>query len=81
MATRGSLRAPMPGSVVRVLAQPGDVVGAGDVLVVLEAMKMEHPVRSPHPGVVGEVRVVAGDQVEAGSILVVLEDPATPNGG
>ena len=49
-ATAGSLLAPMPGTVVRVEAQLGDSVHAGQVLVVLEAMKMEHSVRTPHEG-------------------------------
>jgi acetyl/propionyl-CoA carboxylase alpha subunit len=68
----GSLLAPMPGAVLRVLAEPGAEVAAGDVLVVLEAMKMEHPVRSDRDGVVEEVRVSPGQQVENGSVLVVV---------
>jgi propionyl-CoA carboxylase alpha chain len=69
----GSLVAPMPGSVVRVLVEPGAAVTKGDALVVLEAMKMEHTVASPSDGTVGEVRVTAGQQVDAGSVLVVVE--------
>jgi len=71
----GSLTAPMPGSVVRVLVAPGDPVAAGQTLLVLEAMKMEHTVAAPGDGTVAEVRVQAGQQVDAGSVLVVLEDP------
>jgi acyl-CoA carboxylase subunit alpha len=71
----GSLLAPMPGAVVRVPAVLGAAVAAGDVLVVLEAMKMEHPVRAPHAGTVHEIRVVEGQRVETGTVLVVLEDP------
>jgi len=71
--TPGSLVAPMPGSVVAVTADPGQVVAAGVTLVTLEAMKMEHAVRAPAPGVVAEVRVAVGDQVETGDVLVVLE--------
>jgi acetyl/propionyl-CoA carboxylase alpha subunit len=69
----GSLVAPLPGSVVSVDATPGLVVRAGEGLVTLEAMKMEHAVRAPHDGVVVEVRVAVGDQVDTGDVLVVLE--------
>jgi acetyl/propionyl-CoA carboxylase alpha subunit len=68
----GSLTAPMPGTVVRVAARAGAHVGAGDVLVVLEAMKMEHAVRAGVDGTVAEVLVEAGAQVEAGAVLVVI---------
>jgi acetyl/propionyl-CoA carboxylase alpha subunit len=69
----GSLVAPMPGSVVRVLVAPGAVVAKGDPLVVLEAMKMEHTVASPADGTVAEVPARAGQQVDAGSVLVVVD--------
>jgi acetyl/propionyl-CoA carboxylase alpha subunit len=71
----GSLLAPMPGTVVRVLGEPGTQVEAGQPLVVLEAMKMEHTVAAPGDGVLGEVRVAAGDQVDTGQVLAVVEDP------
>ena len=71
----GSLRAPMPGSVVRVQVSPGETVVAGQPLLVLEAMKMEHTVSAPADGVVTTVEVSAGQQVEAGATLVVLADP------
>src|SRR5438874_1332604 len=67
----GSLVAPMPGSVVSVAVAVGDPVRKGQTLVVLEAMKMEHPIGSPEDGVVREVQVAAGDQVERGTVLVV----------
>ncbi|HWH29478.1 MAG TPA: biotin carboxylase N-terminal domain-containing protein [Mycobacteriales bacterium] len=72
----GSLVAPMPGTVVRVAAQAGAGVAAGEVLLVLEAMKMEHAVRAPADGTVDQVHVSAGQQVDAGALLVVLGDPA-----
>jgi acetyl/propionyl-CoA carboxylase alpha subunit len=75
-AAPGSLLAPMPGSVVRVLVECGHQVVAGDTLVVLEAMKMEHAIRSPHDGVVTELRVSAGQQVESGAVLAVVETEA-----
>ncbi len=72
-AAVGSLLAPLPGSVVRVEVVMGQKVAAGDVLVVLEAMKMEHTMRAPYDGVIAELRVEPGTQVETGDILVVVE--------
>ncbi len=69
----GSARAPMPGGVVRVAVSEGDRVEAGQLLVVLEAMKMEHTVQAATSGVVTEVDVAEGDQVETGRILVVVD--------
>jgi propionyl-CoA carboxylase alpha chain len=73
----GSLTAPMPGAVVRVLVDTGETVAAGQPLVVLEAMKMEHTVAAPVAGTVTEVSVSAGQQVEAGAVLVVVDDAST----
>jgi acetyl/propionyl-CoA carboxylase alpha subunit len=69
----GHLRSPMPGLVLDVRAQPGDRVEAGTVLVVLEAMKMEHSLGAPWSGTVSAVAVKPGDRVEEGVELVVLE--------
>jgi propionyl-CoA carboxylase alpha chain len=69
----GSLVAPMPGTVVRVAADLGASVSAGEVLVVLEAMKMEHAVASPGDGRVAEVRVAVGQVVDTGAVLAVVE--------
>jgi propionyl-CoA carboxylase alpha chain len=69
----GSLVAPMPGTVTRLAVAPGDAVVLGDLLVTLEAMKMEHALRAPHDGVVAEVRVAVGDQVDTGAVLVVVD--------
>jgi len=70
---RGSLHAPMPGKVVKVEVNEGDKVDEGQVLIVMEAMKMEHTLRSPHSGTVTSVQTATGDQVEAGQTLVVVE--------
>jgi biotin carboxyl carrier protein len=69
----GSLVAPMPGSVVRVLVESGAAVTKGQPLLVLEAMKMEHTVASPYDGVLAYLRVTAGQQVDAGSVLAVVD--------
>ena len=72
VAPAGSLLAPMPGLVLRVLAEVGAVVTAGQPLLVLEAMKMEQTVSAPASGVVAELRAKAGEQVSTGQVLVVL---------
>ncbi|MGH3183577.1 MAG: biotin/lipoyl-containing protein, partial [Streptosporangiaceae bacterium] len=69
----GALVAPLPGTVVKVAVAAGDPVTAGDTLVDIEAMKMEHEVRAPVDGTVTEVHVTAGEQVEAGRLLVVID--------
>jgi acetyl/propionyl-CoA carboxylase alpha subunit len=73
LAHAGSLLAPMPGMVVRVLCDVGATVTAGQPLVVLEAMKMEHTVHAPAEGVVCEVRAKAGEQVNTGDVLAVVD--------
>ena len=72
----GSLLAPMPGAVVRVLARIGDPVAAGQPLVLIEAMKMEHRVDAPTAGALVEVRVGPGDQVDTGDVMAVVAAPA-----
>jgi biotin carboxyl carrier protein len=67
------LTAPMPATVVRVVASPGRRVSVGDALVVLEAMKMELPIRAPRDGVVTAVHCREGDLVQPGVVLVDLE--------
>ncbi len=68
----GSLLAPMPGSVVRVDVAIGDTVVAGQPLLVLEAMKMEHEIVAPDDGVVTVLSVQAGAQVDAGTLLAAI---------
>ena len=72
-AAEHRLRAPMPGRVVLVQAAAGDAVQGGDVVLVIEAMKMELALKAPRDGVVAEVRVVVGEFVEADAILAALE--------
>ena len=74
------LSAPMPGSVTQVLVGAGDTVTAGQPLVIIEAMKMEHVIRAPRVGRVHAVHIRPGDQVEGGATLVDLapEPPEAP---
>jgi len=69
----GGLRAPMPGKVVTLIAEPGVVVEKGAPLLVLEAMKMEHTITAPRKGKVVSFHVAAGDQVADGAELVEFE--------
>jgi len=72
----GSLLSPMPGKVVQITREEGDTVAAGDIVVVIEAMKMEHAVRSPSDGVVSSIPVTVDQQVDADQVLAVVEDEA-----
>jgi acetyl/propionyl-CoA carboxylase alpha subunit len=73
-AEQSALTAPMPGTVIRVLAKEGDRVTHRQPLLVLEAMKMETPVVSPYDAVVKSVHVKEGDRVAGGALLVELEE-------
>jgi propionyl-CoA carboxylase alpha chain len=73
-AAAGSLASPLPGVVRRVLARPGDRVAAGALLVVVEAMKVEHRIAAPAAGRVREVLVAEGQEVAAGAPVAVLEE-------
>ena len=74
----GGLVAPMPGNVLATHIAVGDTVSAGQLLLVLEAMKMEHRITAPEDGVVAELRVTEGDQVANGELLIVLTDGSEP---
>jgi pyruvate carboxylase subunit B len=69
----GAVRAVMPGSIVRVLVTVGDDVTADDVLLVLEAMKMENELHAPTAGVVTAIHVEPGQAVEMNAVLVEIE--------
>ena len=73
----GSLQAPMPGTVLIVQVQNGDLVQEGDVLILLESMKMELSVTAPHAGVVSGLSLRPGDRVELGQSLVAVIAPET----
>lgn len=72
--TQGAVRvnAPMPGKILSVKASSGQAVKKGDVLLILEAMKMENEVVAPQDGTVASINVSAGDSVEAGAVLATL---------
>ena len=78
----GSLLAPMPGAVIRVAVTVGDTVTAGQPLLWMEAMKMEHTISAVVDGIVTELPVAVGSQVESGAVLAVVAEPvvAEPDG-
>jgi pyruvate carboxylase subunit B len=67
------VQAPMPGLVVNVLVQPGDIVTQNQTVAVLEAMKMENDLPAPTAGTVKEVRINKGQTVDQGEVLIVIE--------
>ncbi len=67
-----SIKAPIPGLVVRVLVQEGNEIEADQPLMILEAMKMENEIRAPREGVVKHVRVKAGESIEQGAELIII---------
>jgi propionyl-CoA carboxylase alpha chain len=71
----GGLVAPMPGTVLAVHAAAGDDVAAGQLLMIVEAMKMEHRITAPRAGTVTEIRARPGDQVSGGDLLAVIGEP------
>jgi acetyl-CoA carboxylase biotin carboxylase subunit len=73
-AAEGGCVAPMPGKIIQIRVEAGKSVQQGDVLVVMEAMKMEHSVAAPADGTVAKVHVAEGDQVDGGDLLVTLDD-------
>ncbi|MEZ4378200.1 MAG: biotin/lipoyl-containing protein [Gemmatimonadales bacterium] len=75
-AAGGSVKAPMPGLVVRVLVEVGATVEKGQGLVVLEAMKMENELRAPADGIVTALHATTGAAVDKGAVLVELGPPA-----
>lgn len=69
---QGSLMAPMPATVVKLLVEPGATVAEGETLIVLEAMKMELPIRAPRAGVVGAIHCKAGELVQPNVALLEI---------
>ena len=72
-ALESTVNAPMPGLVLEVFVSPGDEVGEGDQLLILEAMKMENVIKSPGAGQIKKVEVGKGESVEKGAVLIEFE--------
>jgi acetyl-CoA/propionyl-CoA carboxylase biotin carboxyl carrier protein len=74
----GTVKAPMQGTIVKINVEPGQKIAKGEVMFVLEAMKMENPIPAPMDGVVGEIVAVLGESLAAGTLLttVTAEDAA-----
>ena len=71
-AGAATVSAPMPGKVLEVKCKAGDAVKAGDVLLILEAMKMQNEIMAPADGTVSDVRVSAGQTVSTGDVMIVM---------
>lgn len=72
IAAGEKVEAPMPGNILKVEVKQGDAVKAGQLLIILEAMKMENEIVAPRDGTVAQVVVKVGDKVDTGSALIVL---------
>jgi propionyl-CoA carboxylase alpha chain len=72
-AAAGGLIAPMPGKVIEVKVRKGKKVKAGETLIVLEAMKMEHSIKASKDGTVSELLISLNDQVENGALLMIVK--------
>ena len=70
----GTLKAPMPGVITVLTADLGVPISAGETLLVMEAMKMEHAIKAPHDGVVASFNFNKGDQVKEGDLLVEFNE-------
>ena len=79
LEVKGSLTAPMPGNVLATQVKEGDAVREGQLLLILEAMKMQHRITAPFEGSVKELHVREGDQVDNGALLVLLEEAGGEN--
>ena len=71
-AGSATISAPMPGKVLEVKVKAGDAVKAGDVLMILEAMKMQNEIMAPADGTISDVRVSAGQTVGTGDVMIVM---------
>jgi acetyl-CoA/propionyl-CoA carboxylase biotin carboxyl carrier protein len=74
----GDIRSPMPGTVIAVSSSAGDAVRRGQVIMIVEAMKMEHSLRAPFDGVVVDLHTRAGQQVKLDELLARLDPAPAP---
>jgi acetyl/propionyl-CoA carboxylase alpha subunit len=74
-ANPGEVTAPMPGKIIKLMVKEGDTVAAQQVLLVMEAMKMEYTLKALSEGKVSQMKCTAGDQVSLGQLLVKLDLP------
>ncbi len=72
-ATAGTVAAPMPGMIVKLLVKEGDVVEKGGILLILEAMKMQNEIKAPVSGVVRKIAVAAGDSIESRGLMLEID--------
>ena len=70
----GAVRAPMSGKVLSINVKEGDRVNEGDLLMVIEAMKMENEILAPKSGIVKEIRINEGDNVDGGEVLLIISE-------
>lgn len=70
----GAMVSPMPGKILKLFKSVGDKVKAGESILVMEAMKMEHAIKAPHDGIIAKIDRQEGDQVDGGVVLVELEE-------
>ena len=73
VSIEGGLVAPMPGKILKIMNKKGAKVKAGDTLIILEAMKMEHTIKASDQGIISDLFVKVGDQVENGSLLMKID--------
>ena len=71
-ASGTEVRAPMSGTIYKVVVSPGQAVSKGDVLIILEAMKMENEIVAPRDGVVGEIHVSPNESVQSDQLLLTI---------
>ena len=73
-AVDGGVKAPMPGVILKIMVEPGDMVNAGDKVMVIEAMKMENDIKAPKSGAVQKILVDTGNSVNTGDLLMIVGD-------
>ena len=73
-SVEGAVRAPMSGKVLSIKVKKGDRVKEGDLLMVIEAMKMENEILAPKSGIIKDIRVAEGENVDGGEVLLIISE-------